>query len=314
VGSDILEVDSVWKRYGDRDVLRDVRFQLRSGESVGYLGPNGAGKTTTLKILAGITRPSRGAVHLMGLDPARDGTRALRKVGALIETPGVPAYLHGADLLEYVARVKGVPAIERGASVRRAAESMGVAEQLDRPIGSLSTGLVRRMLLAAALVHEPEVLLLDEPTLGLDPAARTDLRALLRGLAARGVTLLFSTHLLDDVQEVCDRVLFLRGGTLVGDEPVNVDSRLGPAPGKRALEIDFATEVEDAPLRNVLGPGAELTAVGPRRATVRFTGSDAEQAGLLSRLIRAGLPVIAASAPESDLTRRYLDRVGREED
>jgi ABC-type multidrug transport system ATPase subunit len=314
VSPEVLAVDSVWKRYDGRDVLRDVRFQLRSGESVGYLGPNGAGKSTTLKILAGITRPSRGSVRLMGLDPAKDGTRALRNVGALIETPGVPPYLHGAELLEYVARVKGVPPAERGASVRRAAASMGVADHLDRPIGSLSTGLVRRMLLAAALVHEPEILLLDEPTLGLDPAARADLRGLLRGLATQGVTLLLSTHLLDDVQEVCDRVLFLRGGALVGDETVTLKMPFGPAYGKRALKFEFGSEVEVGSLRQVLGPGAELTLDGPRRATVRFTGGDAEQGELLSRLIRAGLPVISAAAPESDLARRYLERVGREED
>src|SRR5208282_308442 len=107
--SDLLTVDGVWKRYGDHDALRDVRFSLRSGEAVGYLGPNGAGKTTTLKLLAGLSRPTRGSVRIEGLDPGGDRARALRHLGALVETPGVPPYLAGGDLLEYVARVKGVP-------------------------------------------------------------------------------------------------------------------------------------------------------------------------------------------------------------
>ena len=310
---DVLTVDAVWKRYGDHDALRDVRFSLRSGEAVGYLGPNGAGKTTTLKLLAGLSRPTRGAVRVQGVDPCRDRARALRRVGALVETPGVPPYLTGADLLEYVAGVKGVPAAERRVAARRGAEAMNVAEHLGRPFGSLSTGLARRMLLGAALVGDPEVLLLDEPTLGLDPAARHDLRDVLRTLSRGGLTLLLSTHLIEDVQEVCGRVLFLRNGVLVGDEPVNLDPDSRTGGPRRAVRLRFGSDVPAESVTRAVGPEFGVTYDGPRQATVRFSGGDAEQAALLAGVIRAGLPLVSASTPEPDLARRYLERVGRED-
>jgi ABC-2 type transport system ATP-binding protein len=313
VSSDVLTVNAVWKRYGDHDALRDVRFSLRNGEAVGYLGPNGAGKTTTLKLLAGLSRPTQGSVRVQGLDPYRDRVRALRRLGALVETPGVPPYLTGADLLEYVARTKGVPAAERRTAALHGAEAMNVVEHLDRPFGSLSTGLARRMLLGAALVGDPEVLLLDEPTLGLDPAARHDLREVLRRLSGRGLTLLLSTHLIEDVQEVCGRVLFLRNGVLVGDEPVNLEPVTGAGGSQRAVRLRFPPDVTVESVTHAIGTEVEVTSEGPGLATIRFSGGDAEQAALLARVVRAGLPLLSASTPEPDVARRYMERVGRED-
>ncbi len=310
---DLVEVDGVWKNYGDRVALRGVHFALRSGEAVGYLGPNGAGKSTTLKLLAGISRPTRGSLRIRGVDPSTDRVRALQRTGALVETPAVPAYVTGSDLLEFVARVRGVASAERRAAVRHAAEVTGVVETLDRPYGALSTGVARRVLLAAALVGDPELLLLDEPTLGLDPAAREDLRRMLRQLAKNGLTLLLSTHLLEDIESVCDRVLFLRDGLLVGDEPVRPETpEVGGAESRR-LALRFGADVSEASLRAALGPEAELTLLGPREALVRFGGGDRAQGELLARVIRADLPLLTASPPASDLARRYLERIGREE-
>jgi ABC-type multidrug transport system ATPase subunit len=313
VSSEVLNVDGVWKRYGDHDALRDVRFSLRSGEAVGYLGPNGAGKTTTLKILAGVARPTRGTVRLQGFDPSRDRGHALRRLGALVETPGIPPYLTGTDLLEYVARVKGVPPGEIRTAARRGAGAMNVAEFLDRPFGSLSTGLARRMLLGAALVGDPELLLLDEPTLGLDPAARHDLREVLRGLTRKGLTLLLSTHLLEDVEQVCTRVLFLRDGALVADEPTVLVDHVGSHADRRALRLRFGADVPLEAVTRAIGPDSHVIVEGPRVVSVRFAGGDVEQTGLLSGVVRAGLPLLSATAPESDLARRYLEHVGRED-
>ncbi len=311
--SEVVAAQGVWKRYGKRDVLRDVGFSLRTGEAVGYLGPNGAGKTTTLKLLTGLSRPTRGSVRVFGLDPDRDRGRALGRLGVLVETPGLPPYLTGGDLLEYVGRVRGVAAAARPAAVRAAADGAGVRDHIDRPYGSLSTGLARRMLLAAVLVGEPECLLLDEPTLGLDPVARHDLRALLRTLSRKGVTLLLSTHLLEDVEEVCDRVLFLRNGRVVGDEPVHLAAGTDPT-ARRTVRLRFAADVSVEAVRRAAGPSSEVALDGPRSASVGFVGGEPEQAEVLAAVVRAGLPLLTAAAPESDLARRYIERVGREDD
>jgi ABC-2 type transport system ATP-binding protein len=299
--------------YGPRVALKDISFEIGAGQAVGYLGPNGAGKTTTLRLLAGLRRPDSGAVRLLGVDPVRDHGAALRRVGVLVETPGVLPYVTARDLLDHVGRVKGLGASAREPQIKALASQLGLADQLDRPIGTLSTGLTRRLLLAVALVGDPEVLLLDEPTLGLDPAARADLRHILRELRRDGRTLLLSTHLLDDVEEVCTRVLFLRDGQLVGDEAVElrpVDAAGAPL---RTVALRFARDVTGPELRAATGEGVEVDVAGTHELRARFSGDDRRQVELLARVVQAGLPLLAVRDGSATLGQRYLERVGRED-
>ncbi|MCI4317215.1 MAG: ABC transporter ATP-binding protein, partial [Thermoplasmata archaeon] len=175
------------------------------------------------------------------------------------------------------------------------------------------TGLARRVLLAAGLVGDPAVLLLDEPTLGLDPAARQDLRRTLRGLREKGITILLSTHLLEDVEEVCDRVLFLRDGRLVGDEavvstPTDADGR-----SLAALRLRFASTVTGSQISAALPFVAEVEMPGANEVLLRFRGGDGEKADLVAAIVGAGLPLIGVAEPTGELARRYMERVGREE-
>jgi ABC-2 type transport system ATP-binding protein len=310
VAEELLALDHVSKRYGTRAALSDVSFRIGRGEVVGYLGPNGAGKSTTLKLCTGLASPSSGTVRIAGGDPTGPGAR--RRLGALVETPGVPPYLRGADLLQYCAGARGLAKAARADAVRQAAAELGVEAQLGEPFGTLSTGLGRRMLIAAALVGDPELLLLDEPTLGLDPLARRDLRELLRRLAAGGRTVLLSTHLLDDVEAVCGRVLFLREGRLVGDDAL--EPRGPGTVSRRALRLTFARDVTPEEVLRALGPEYTPAAEGPRRIRVSFTGSEVEQAETLARVVRAGLPLVGATAADDNLAERYLEVVGREEE
>jgi ABC-2 type transport system ATP-binding protein len=308
-----IEVERATVSYGPRPALREVTFAIASGEAVGYLGPNGAGKTTTLRLLAGLRRPDSGSVRLLGLDPAQDHGAALRRVGVLVETPGVLPYVTARDLLSHVARIKHVGASAEPGEIRELAGQLGFADQLDRPIGGLSTGLSRRLLLAVALVGDPEILLLDEPTLGLDPAARGDLRRILRQLRREGRTILLSTHLLDDVEEVCTRVLFLRDGRIVGDEPVELRPVDASGTPLRTVVIRFAREVRPDEVRPTIGPDGELDLVDARQLRLRFAGDDARQAELLSRIVHAELPVVTVTDGAATLGQRYLERVGRED-
>jgi ABC-type multidrug transport system ATPase subunit len=299
--------------YGRQSALRDVTFQIAQGESVAYLGPNGAGKTTTLKLLSGIIRPASGSVRVFGVDPSRNRSRALAKVGTLLETPGVPPYLTGEDLLNYCANIRGIPASNRSEAVRSASQGLATAETLRQPFGTLSTGAARRVLLASSLIGGPEILLLDEPTLGLDPAARDDLRKTLRELVRRGMTVFLSTHLLEDVQAVCDRVLFLRDGVLVGDEPVNQQAGTSDSRASNAVRIRFAAAVTLESFGQFAEPVTRVVIEEPRQILMFFKGGEVEQAGIIAQIVRSGLPLIGVAAPEPDLARRYLEKVGREE-
>lgn len=299
-------LSGVTKRYGPTAALQDVSFELKAGEVVGYLGPNGAGKTTTLKLLAGLTKPTSGRVSLCGVDPGTDRIAALRKVGVLVESPGILPYLRSDDLLDHVARVKGIALAARAGEARRVADQLGVAECLGKTLGSLSTGSLRRILIASALIGEPEGLLLDEPTLGLDPAARGDLRRLLKTLARSGTSIFLSTHLLEDVAEVGDRVLFLREGRLVGSERVTTE-------GRRRLRLTFGSDVAPARIAPLLGPGASAEALSAREILVDLDPDDARQIELLRAVVAQGLPLLSAEVVASDLLARYLHHVGREE-
>ncbi len=311
MGAPVVELRGVQKRFGGRTVLENLSFAIAPGEAVGYLGPNGAGKSTTLRLLSGLLAPDRGEVRLGGFDPIADRTRALAGVGALVETPALPPYLTPRDLLGHVARLRGFSGPSTAAAAARAGARLGIAPSLDRPYGTLSTGLQRRALLAAAAVGEPPLLLLDEPTLGLDPAARGDLRRLLRAVADSGTTLFLSTHLLEDVEAVCDRVLFLKEGRLVGDEAVG--SRRDPVGRRRRVDLTFAEELPDPALALLAAPDADCRRLSPRSVRVEFDGGSAAQAALVARAVRAGLPLESIGPAEGDLARRYLERVGREE-
>jgi ABC-2 type transport system ATP-binding protein len=313
VAPEAIAVDHLSKVYREKSALRDISFRIDRGESVAYLGPNGAGKTTTLKILSGLARPTSGVARVLGVDPSRDRRRALEKVGTLLEIPGVPPYLTGADLLGYCARVRGIPGEERPGALRRASEGLVPDEFLRQPFGSLSTGIARRTLLAGALVGDPEILLLDEPTMGLDPAARHDLRRVLRDLVRAGKTILLSTHLLEDVQAVSDRVLFLKDGALVGDEPVDPLGSATPGGARGAVRLRFAAPVPAESFAPVVAPPTRFTCEDPRQILVLFDGGEAEQAEIVARTVRAGLPLVSAAVPEPELARRYLEKVGREE-
>lgn len=307
----VAELVGVTKRYGANVALRSVALRLDRGEAVGYLGPNGAGKTTTLRLLAGLSRPDEGTVRLLGGDP-RARPSPLGRVGALIETPGLLPYLTGRDVLGYAAAAKGLPLRDRPTEGARWSERLGVASALDRPLGTLSTGVTRRLLLVGALLGDPDLLLLDEPTLGLDPAARLDLRSVLRDLRRDGRTILLSTHLLEDVRAVCDRVVFLRDGTIVGDERVALGPALADGGALRPLRLRFAGEVDPAVLEGALAAGERLVRRSRDALEIVVRDSDQRQKELLAALVRAGAPLLELSSGESDLEARYLEAVGRE--
>lgn len=253
----MIEVEHVTKRYGGRTAVRDLCFSIEQGEVVGFLGPNGAGKTTTMRMLTCFLPPTGGSMSVAGFDTLRDSLEVRRRVGYMPEN--VPLYLDMRvnEYLRYRAKLKGVHGRRVGTRLDHVLATCGLEDARGRILGQLSKGYRQRVGLADALIHEPEVLILDEPSLGLDPNQIRHMRTLIRGLADQ-YTVLLSSHILPEVETVCERVLIINHGRLVAsDSPHNLLGRMHgnihivteaigpPAEVRRALEaIDGIERVE----------------------------------------------------------------------
>jgi ABC-2 type transport system ATP-binding protein len=214
----LLEVQGLRKRFGRRTAVDDVTFSLDVGEILGFLGPNGAGKTTTMRMLAGYLEPDSGQARVFNIDVAQDRARAQIRVGYLPE--GNPLYgeMTPWGYLRFIAETRGMRREEARAAVRRAAQDARLGDSIERPIETLSKGFRRRVGLAAALLHDPLLLILDEPTDGLDPNQRQAVRELVRRLGADRA-LILSTHSLEEVAAVCTRAIVINDGKIVADAP-----------------------------------------------------------------------------------------------
>jgi len=242
-----IELDGVTKRFGDVTAVQDLTFSVGEGEVFGFLGPNGAGKSTTINMILDFVRPTAGSVRALGHD-AQDGSVAVRRrTGVLPEGFDVYDRLTGREHVEFAIRSKGVDA-DPDAVLDR----VGIADAADRTAGGYSKGMAQRLALAMALVGDPDLLILDEPSSGLDPAGAKEMREIVRTEAERGATVFFSSHVLGQVEAVCDRVGIMREGSLVAEdsiqglrEAVGTDSTLRITVGGDAIPDLDAVEAVD---------------------------------------------------------------------
>jgi ABC-2 type transport system ATP-binding protein len=232
----VVETHELTKRYGDRLAADRVSLTVRRGEVYGFLGPNGAGKTTTLRMILGLIRPTSGSAVVLG-QPAGT-TKAITRVGALVEGPGFYPYLSGRDNLLVMARYRALP--ESAADL--ALERVDLAARGADKFKSYSQGMKQRLGVAAALMGDPDLVVLDEPTNGLDPAGMVDMRRLIVDLARGGQTVLLSSHLLDEVQEICDRVGVINNGVLLMESTVS-ELRGGASLAVRGQPADRAMAI-----------------------------------------------------------------------
>jgi ABC-2 type transport system ATP-binding protein len=222
----VIEVQHLTKRYGRVTAVDDVSFRVERGEILGFLGPNGAGKTTTMRILTGYMPATEGRASVAGLDIFDKPIEAKRRIGYLPETPPLYPDMTVREYVDFVARIKGVPSKERRERVDSVMKRAHVADMADRHCAKLSKGYKQRVGLAQALVHNPEVLILDEPTAGLDPKQIIETRDLIRNLAGDH-TIILSTHILPEVSQTCQRVVIINQGRVVAvDTPDNLTARL----------------------------------------------------------------------------------------
>jgi ABC-2 type transport system ATP-binding protein len=247
----VIEVQHLTKRYGRVTAVDDVSFRVERGEILGFLGPNGAGKTTTMRILTGYMPATEGRAVVAGFDVFNEPLEAKRRTGYLPETPPLYPDMTVREYLDFVARIKAVPSAERKSRVDAIMERTRVADMATRHCAKLSKGYRQRVGLAQALIHNPEVLILDEPTAGLDPKQIIETRDLIRNLAGDH-TIILSTHILPEVAQTCQRVIIINRGRVVAvDTPDNLTARL------RGAETMFVQV--DAPGQDV---AAALAAIG----------------------------------------------------
>jgi ABC-2 type transport system ATP-binding protein len=222
----VIEVQHLTKHYGPVAAVQDVSFRVERGEIVGFLGPNGAGKTTTMRVITGYMPATEGKVVVAGFDVFDQAVEAKRRTGYLPETPPLYAEMTVREYLTFVAKIKGVPSGERKARVESVMKRTWVADMAERHCGKLSKGYRQRVGLAQAILHNPDVLVLDEPTAGLDPKQIIETRQLIKELAGSH-TIVLSTHILPEVAQTCQRVVIINKGKVVAvDTPDNLTRRL----------------------------------------------------------------------------------------
>jgi ABC-2 type transport system ATP-binding protein len=238
----LLSVEHLCVKYSGRPVLRDVGFAVSPGEIVAYLGANGSGKTTTVRVLTGLLQPGEGHVRVDGRDISDDLVGYRRRLGYVPETAEVYPFLSGREYLQLVGRLRSLPDKALDERVDELLEILGLGEHRHQSLSSYSKGMRQKVLICAALLHDPEILILDEPLSGLDVTAVMVTKALLRGLAQRGRTIFYSTHLLEVAETLCQRVLILNEGRVVADDSVENLRRLSRQP---SLEAVFSSWVLD---------------------------------------------------------------------
>jgi ABC-2 type transport system ATP-binding protein len=263
----MIEVESLTKRYGRKTAVDGVSFKVQKGEILGFLGPNGAGKTTTMRILTCYLPPTEGTARVAGFDVFEEPLQVKRRVGYIPETPPLYADMSVTDFLSFVAKIKGVPKAERKAKLDDAVEKCRIGDVRGTLIGRLSKGYRQRVGLAQAILHNPEVLILDEPTAGLDPKQIIETRELIKSLGGDH-TIVLSTHILPEVSMTCGRVVIISKGKVVAEgTPEELTQRLK---GAAALRVDVRGE--SAPLAETLRrvPGVALVREKSERGLTSF--------------------------------------------
>jgi ABC-2 type transport system ATP-binding protein len=289
----VIETRALTKRYGEAIVAVDaLDLRVRRGEVYGFLGPNGAGKTTTLRMLLGLVRPNSGDATVLGAPPG--SPPALGRLGAMVETPGLYPYLSGRDNLRVLAGHAGA-APERVAAVL--AET-GLSDRADDRARTYSTGMKQRLGVAAALLKDPELLILDEPTNGLDPAGMAEMRTFIRSLAGGGRTVVLSSHLMGEVEQVCDRVGVIRDGVLIAEGTVE------QLRGRATLRVRAEPLGQAALLLARLPEVAEVATEGP---VLQLSADVAAAAAINRALVTAGIEVSEISERRASLEDAFLE-------
>ncbi len=296
-----LSSEGLVKIYKGRTVVSDVSVEVKQGEIVGLLGPNGAGKTTTIKSVLRLIFPTEGEITIFGR--SADDREAAKRIGYMPENPYVYQYLKPLEFLDLCGRLTGIPKSERRDRSEAMVDKVGLRHAVDRPIGKFSKGMMQRVGLAQALLHDPELLVLDEPMSGLDPIGRKEVRDVLLEQRARGKTLLFTSHILSDVELLCDRVVIMQRGEIKSEGKVH--DLLETASKRFEIRLSGAS----AALKESLGTRAVVVDDGDGHLTLRAEG-DKTVDEILRVSAAAGATLEALVPDRQTLENLFLQNAG----
>jgi ABC-2 type transport system ATP-binding protein len=308
-----LETRSLTKRFGSFTALDHLDLKLEGAKCVGFLGPNGAGKTTTLKLLTDMIFPTSGECFINGIPVGAERKQALADAGVLIENPEIYPSLTPNQALEMVADLRGVPSTERRRRIDEVLAEVRMSDWADKRFGKFSKGMKQRINIAAALVHDPDVVILDEPATGLDPRGMAEVREIVRGLKKRDRLVFMSSHILQEVKDVCDEVALINKGKLLFyDTLSNVTSRFGGGHAPLDVGLSRPTDPESVAKQIAAIPGVERCFyLEPKRLRIEFKGGPEAQEQLLRSLVDLDIGVIALSESEGVLEEIYLKQISR---
>jgi ABC-2 type transport system ATP-binding protein len=299
-----IETNGLTRRFGRITAVDDLNLQVPPGSLFGLIGPNGAGKTTTLRMLAGLLQPTSGEITINGQIANHDWRDLQRQIGYMPDFFGVYEDMLVWEYLDFFARCYDVPSARRRQVTDELLELVDLAEKRDTYVQTLSRGMRQRLCLAHALVHDPQVLLLDEPASGLDPRARIEMRELLRELGAMGKTIVVSSHILMELAELCDSVGIIEKGRLVASGPLDDITRQVKQERTLRLKVISDQSQAEAVLRDQPGVGQVFEVNG--YLEVEFSGDDEAAAGLLATLVAHGIRIAAFTEISGDLEDTFL--------
>jgi len=304
--AEIVVIEKLTKKYSDFFALNELSLKINAGVCIGYLGPNGAGKTTTIRLLTGLLRPTSGRVFVDGVETTQNLRKVLTNVGVLVENPQFIPNLTPKENLSYFGKLRGIPKNLLTERVLQVLKQVNLIEWQNKQVGTFSKGMKQRLGLASTILHDPALLILDEPTSGLDPRGMIEVRQIIKQLKKLGKTIFMSSHLLSEVQEVCDEVALLDKGKLLRYDSVqNIESKRSTAKIKIETLHELSSEQIDTikKFKNVL----KITKDTKTNIIVELAGTKETKSDFLTHLQNSGIRVVSFKPAQSDLESLYMD-------
>jgi ABC-2 type transport system ATP-binding protein len=303
-----IEAVNLTKKYGSFTAVSNLSLKIKGAKCVGFLGPNGAGKTTTLKLFTDLIRPSSGEALINGVNVRADKKKALESVGALIEIPEIYPSLTAREALTMIAEIRGVPRLERNKRIEEAVSEVRMQEWIDKRVGKFSKGMKQRICIASAILSDPSVLLLDEPTTGLDPRGMSEVRDIIRSLRDKRRLILMSSHILSEVADVCDEVAMIDHGKLIVYDTIsNVTAKVSG--GETIVEVELRRHVDEKLIKKIAAKVPRIDTIersDDKTLKIKFRGGVDAQEKVLASIVRLRIGVVSFRPASSALEEAYL--------